>query len=492
MKIISKFLNKYSHLSQGKEMSKRFLILGTRLFSNKIEFDDDGNLSEKYYKFDQIPIKLSEFLNQSTQSLEKIIQEQNNILGTTSQLIFKSKEDEEKFLKNKNIKFSIPNKVYKSFLDKGMLGRAVKLQYKNLEVFIIGTIYERVDVLNIYKMLNYIKPDMIMLQMRPDRILSKIDKYYHRGDKELVKKLIRDPWEVQPSLKAKKNIKNLLLKNGFAISSNKLMNENVIQEQEQYELQPLHSERLTEQAISMIALWGEQKDIQIMISDMPELILIEKLANSLTLLQIRNIFDEVFREFPLNPDWEPRTTIGTAINLFPEIFVHHSDAFLAHSINTYAEMNGKENKKLVIFAGYGQTESLPLFLNYDMDRNSLMEVCKVPQRYVTFIQGEDSLEILAEKWCLLSLIINGNNYKLSETTSLFIDYLINKYARDDMIKTGFNSMNHLTSRTRFLFDKLYSDKTEEALKLVGDGYEIKKKNFIRKIFNDPLLNSQLL
>jgi hypothetical protein len=270
------------------------------------------------------------------------------------------------------------------------------------------------------------------------------------------------------------------------------MNDEIIKEQKSYELNPIHSERLTEDAISMISVWGEQKDTKIMISDMPELILLEKLSNSLTLLQIRNIFEEVFREFPLNPDWEPRNTLGIAINLFPDIFVYHSDAFLAHSINTYSIMNEKENKKLLIFTGYGQTESLPLFLNYDIDRNSLMEVCKVPQRHVSFIQGEDTLEILAEKWCLLSLIINGNQNQLSETTSLFIDYLINKYARDDMIKTGFNSLKHLTSRTRHLFDKLFQDKSLEAFKLVGEGYEIKKKNFMRKIFNDPLYNSQLL
>jgi hypothetical protein len=121
-----------------------------------------------------------------------------------------------------------------------------------------------------------------------------------------------------------------------------------------------------------------------------------------------------------------------------------------------------------------------------------MEICQVPQRYVSFIQGEDTLEILAEKWCLLSLIINGNQNKLADSTSLFIDYLINKYAKDDMIKTGFNSLNHLKSRTRFLFDKLYKEKSEEAFKQTGEGYEIKKKNFMRKIFNDPLLNSQLL
>lgn len=486
-----KILCKLGNFGKNK---KSLLLIGKSIhkFSSKLDFNDNGELSDKYYKLDEIPIKLSEFLNQSTQTLDELVEDQNKNLEKTSQLIFNSKKDEENFLKNKNLKFSIPNKVYKSFLEKGMLGNAVKLYYNNLEVFIIGTMYERIDVLNIYKMLNYIKPDIVMLQMRPDRILSKIDKYYNKGNKELLNKLIREPWELQPSLKAKKKIKNLLVKNGYAISNSKLMKDEITQEQQSYELNPIHSERLTEDAISMISLWGEQKDTKIMISDMPELILLEKLANSLTLLQIRNIFEEVFREFPLNPDWEPRTTLGTAINLYPDIFVHHSDAFLAHSINTYSSLNEKEQKKVLIFAGYGQTESLPLFLNYDIDRNSLMEICKVPQRYVSFIQGEDTLEILAEKWCLLALIINGNQNKLSDTTSLFIDYLINKYAKDDMIKTGFNSMSHLTSRTRFLFDKLYQDKTQEAFKILGDGYETKKKNFMRKIFNDPLYNSQLL
>jgi len=489
---IFKFRTHKDLLTNKKNYFKIFFTINKHEFTNKIEFSDDGKLSDKYYKFDEMPIKLSEFLNEQTQTLNEVVEDQNKKLEKASEMIFKTNDEKENFLKNKSLPFKIPKKVYKSFLEKGMLGNAVKLYYKNLEVFIIGTMYERIDVLNIYKMLNYIKPDMVMLQMRPDRMLTKIDKYYNKGNTELVQRLIRDPWEIQPSLIAKKKMKNLLVKNGYAISSSKLMKEEIVKEQEMYELNPNHSERLTEDAISMISLWAEQKDTKIMIADMPELLLLEKLANTLTLLQIRNIFQEVFREFPLNPDWEPRTTLGTAINLFPEIFVNHSDSFLAHSIDTYSNLTEKENKKLVIFSGYGQTESLPLYLNYDIDRNSLMEICQVPERYVSFIQGEDTLEILAEKWCLLSLIINGNQTKLADSTSLFIDYLINKYAKDDMIKTGFNSLNHLKSRTRFLFDKLYKEKSEEAFKYTGEGYEIKKKNFMRKIFNDPLLNSQLL
>jgi formylmethanofuran:tetrahydromethanopterin formyltransferase len=61
-----------------------------------------------------------------------------------------------------------------------------------------------------------------------------------------------------------------------------------------------------------------------------------------------------------------------------------------------------------------------------------------------------------------------------------------------MIKTGFNSENHLVKKTKHLYDELVVAKTEEALNFVGKGYEDKKKIFMRKIFNDPILNSQLL
>lgn len=481
-KIINNFLIKIR--------SKQFGIADKNTF-----YTEDGKLSDKYYKHERLPEKLAEALNENFQNLQKSIKEEggkeDEYLEIKKQ-IFPTENKEKEFLANKNIKFQIPRTIYKGFLNKGMLGEAIKLTHKNMELYVIGTMYDRINSINLYKLLNIVKPDVILLQLRPDRILSNINKYYDAEDNEILEKLIREPSEIQPSLEVRDQVKRRLMDKGFLISSQKGATNEELSKYKS--LSTDKSERLTNEAISVISLWGEQKNSKIVLSDLPEGLLIERVANSLSLLQIRQIFEDIFTQFPNNPDWEPRTSLGAAINLYPDLFVQPSDSVIAHTINTLSIANSGTAIKAVIFSGYGQTKSLPLHLNYDLDRNSLQKALTVPLRYKSFLQGEDSLEILAEKWCLLSIIINGVDLKNHEkqTTIQIISNLIHKYSRDDMIKTGFNSENHLVNRTKHLYNELVEAKTDQALEYIGKGYEIKKKLFMRKIFNDPLFNSQLL
>lgn len=446
---------------------------------------ENGKLSEKYYSPKLVPNNISENIIENFPSVKEILE--NKEIKDYKKEIFPTEEKEKAFLEDKSKKFNLPRKLYQNFLEKGMLGDAVKVKHNNIELYIIGTMYERIDSINLYKLLNYVKPDLIILQMRPDRILTNIDNYYDKDSSTFLNKLIRDSNEIQPSLELKEKTRRSLMNKGFLVSSDKAMSQEITSNYKA--ITSNQCERLSDEALSTISIWGEQKDTKILLADLPEGLLIEKLSNSLSLIQIQQIFEETFTQFPNNPDWEPRTSLGTAINLYPDLFVNPSDSFLAQTIDQLSKTTDNKPVRAISFVGYGQTISLPIYLNYDLDRNSIKNILTVPDRYKGFIASEDSLEILAEKWCLLSLIVYGLN---TEINSKLINHLIKKYARDEMIKTGFNSENHLKNRTAHLFNELMISKTDLAHKYIGEGYETKKKIFMRKIFNDPLLNSQLL
>jgi hypothetical protein len=330
----------------------------------------------------------------------------------------------------------------------------------------------------VYKLLNYVQPDLILMQMKPDKLLSNI---FHLKSLD-VNTLIRKPFEIQPSLSYKTNSIKELKKNGIIIADRSSKN-NILQEQ--YKEVSIN-ERITPEAMSMIALWGEEKNTDILLADMPEAFLIERISNKYSLMQIRQMFQEAFIQFPNNPDFEPHTPLGTAITLFPDVFIAPSDSFIAQTIN-----NIKKHKRVVAFVGYGQTRSLPLYLKHDLA--TLDSLIKAPPRYDSLITGEDTLEVLVEKWALLYLIIYGVEKceKFTSNDANVLD-LITKYAKDDVIRTGFNQEGYMIDRMKHLFDNLMQEKVEVALDFIGDGYELKKKTFMKKIYDDPYYNTQLL
>ena len=95
------------------------------------------------------------------------------------------------------------------------------------------------------------------------------------------------------------------------------------------------------------------------------------------------------------------------------------------------------------------------------------------------------------------LKVQKDNIEKYNYDSLFgddkiIDHLSRKYARDDLIKTGFNSEKFLINRMKYLYDCIIKEKRKEALCLIKIGYEKKKKGFMRRIIDDPLLSAEIM
>lgn len=477
-------INKNSFLNKFPTKSNILIPFTKKMIFYKRELVID----DKYYDINKSPIPLSESFEKPAVNLQDYIEKEKK-----NDLIFLTKEKEKSFLENKSLQFNLPKKTYEKYLEKGMLGNAEKISFKDIEIYLISTMYDRINNINLYKLLNYINPDMIQVQLKPEKIIKHIENFYQKEN--LFENLIRDAWEIQPSYELKEsNFKKLLDNNIFITSKSKT--EEISNKQKTFlDLGVYEPDRLSNDAISMISLWGEENKKKILISDSPDSLIVEKISNSNSLVFIREIYKNSLLCYPNNPDFEPRTVLGTAMNIYPDIFLNLSDIFISNCINKISDMPKEiKPKKLVCFLGYGQSKSIPYYLRYNVDRNDLVKYFDVNKRYESILYGEDNLEILVEKWVLLFMILNNaglkSNLKINSEEPQ-VDKLIKKYAREEFINTGFNSENFLISRMKHLFDELVKEKKILALEYLTEGHKIKKKMFMRKIYNDPVLNSQL-
>jgi len=462
-----------------------FLKLSKKYFLKNI---NQPIIDNKYYNIMKSTIPLSESLEKPPVELNEFIKNEKK-----EEQIFLTPEKEKAFLESKSTQFNLPKKTYTNYMEKGMLGNVERIRFKDVEIYFISTIYDRINSVNLYKLLNYINPDMIQIQLKPDKIINNIENFYQKQN--FIENLIREAWEIQPSLELKERNFKKLLDNNILITS-KSKKEDIVEKQKSFlDLGIYDPDRLSNEAISMISLWGEENKRKILVSDSPETFLVEKISNSYSVVFIREIFKNCLIQFPNNPDFEPRTILGTALNIYPDIFLHLSDIFISNCINEICKLPlEKRPKKLVSFLGYGQSKSIPNYLKFNVERSSLMEFLNVNKRYESIIYGEDNLEILVEKWVLLYLLFKNAGLKSElklNSNNAQVDQLIRKYAREEMIKTGFNSENFLISRMKHLFDELVQEKKILTLEYLSEGHKLKKKMFMKKIFNDPILNSQL-
>jgi len=465
--------------------SKLFKFQKKYIFNEHIE----PVIDKKYYDIIKSPISLSESLEKPAEKLKEYINKE----AKSENKIFITAEKEKIFLENKKIEFNLPKKTYTNYLEKGMLGNAEKIIFKEVEIYFVSTIYERINLVNLYKLLNYVNPDLIQVQIKPEKIIKNIEDFYQKEN--LAENLLRDAWEIQPSLELKeKNLKRLL-DNSILITS-KTKKEEIIHMQKNFiDLNIYDPDRLSNDALSMISLWGEENKRKIFVSDSPDSLLIEKISNNNSLVYIREIYKNSVMQYPNNPDFEPRTILGTAVNLYPEIFLNISDIFISNCINKICELpQNQKPKKLILFLGYGQSKSIPNYLQFNVERSNLISYFNNYKRYESALYGEDNLEILVEKWVLIYMLLKNAGLKSNlniSSNDVQIDNLIKKYARDEFIKTGFNSENFLIKRMKHLFNELVKEKKILTLEFLSEGHKNKKKAFMKKIYNDPILNSQL-
>lgn len=223
-----------------------------------------------------------------------------------------------------NLPLTLTSKDYQKIFSSHVHGSIDSFNYNTSELTILGTQYETTPIKNIYKILSASKPDIVYLQIRPEIFLTnfRINPKENGKFKKLTyfKQLVRSGREVMPNLNYYKKIENELKDNNVFTTGD--LDPKVLQiKYKDYKAR----ERIPNRTIATIAFYCEERNIPIVLCDMPDLVFRQSIANSLTLFQLQSILASCSKEMMFHPDLSPRNPMKMANLLYPEVFLEKSD-----------------------------------------------------------------------------------------------------------------------------------------------------------------------
>ena len=270
-----------------------------------------------------------------------------------------------------------------------------------------------------------------------------------------------------PSAEFREKVNDELLKSGILVDSKDEENQIRYKPYELYE-------RVSTLAAAIASYYGEAKDIDVILGDAPEFVYRQNIANSLTLLQLQNIFSHCSRELALYPDVQPQTPFSMACLLYPEIFVKPTDSYMC---TLFEYMIHKGYKDIFALVGYNQSETIKEYL--DKRRvSSLEEELKVTPATGTVVRDLQGEEVL-EKHSLLDVMIHGGKIMNNiENINFKTTYkMIEKHADPNHVDSSkFNNFRVLHYQFLVKYQKFF---TQEFSK----GKLMLSREFLRKSQN---------
>ena len=353
-------------------------------------------------------------------------------------------------------------------------GSATKVQLDNSTVTIINSDYSTLNPITLYRLLNFVKPDLILLNISPDSILPNFAELYEEDPEQI--KFIQGA-KIQPNSVAFENSAAILRKSGYLLNQNRISYKQ--------ETNRLAYDQLPPITKSLVSIWSDQRGVSLLPAEIPFYVFIKYLSNTLSLIQIQQIFEHVFLNLPQNPDIYPHTSYQACCFFFPDIFQNFKDTYQSALLQNIPD----SFKNILFLSSIGQTMTLPLLM--EMVPLTLTDLVKTPKRE-GFLMGTDSIEMLMEKAVLLSLLFKGVE---ANDASIIKDDSFRMFFRwcveEEIKETGYKEKEKLEEKAFFLFAALLADKRIRAMELLEKGQTEKEKMFVRTIFKTPNLNKQL-
>lgn len=375
------------------------------------------------------------------------------------------------FEKTKN--FQLKRKDYLDFMKENPNGRVNIFEYNSSKITLVGAQYEFLPIKNIFHLLNYSKPDVVLLQVKPDQILKnfklllKSEKTQQFSNSKYFSQCIRKPEEIMPSVQHCKRVMSHLEKNRIYVSKHPKTFENLYKS---YEIQ----DRLSMDAIATACYYCEVNSIPLILCDVPELAFRQDFLNSKTLMQVQNIFTRCSRELALYPDLQPQTPLNAGYYVYPELFLEKSDKYIATLINYILKPKGFKGKNIFALLGYLQSDSVASYLNSRTPSNFDLELTS-PEPVNNFIREVTSEEVL-EKHAIFDVMQQGI-FVLQEFENLEFPMtykIIEKYA--DPFKV--NDKKHQEFRIlHYEFLKKYQHFCQKEFE---EGKQILKREFLKQ------------
>ena len=170
---------------------------------------------------------------------------------------------------------------------------------------------------------------------------------------------------------------------------------------------PPYKGRLTLEAIATIALWAENSKKSIILGDIPQHLNYTRISNNNSLLQLQSLLHQSTERLGESPDDYPRTPFGSGLNLYPDVLLHNTDEYISallKSITTPDIFPPEHMKSIVCFLGYGQTRSLPHYLQYSQQTLPLF-MQPSTQLFKTLL-GTETPHMFIEKLSILDILFN--------------------------------------------------------------------------------------
>mmetsp|Transcript_26782 Transcript_26782/g.48267 ORF Transcript_26782/g.48267 Transcript_26782/m.48267 type:complete len:405 (+) Transcript_26782:305-1519(+) len=260
------------------------------------------------------------------------------------------------------------------------------------EVFIVSS--SEIGV-NLYKILEEIKPQRIVLQVRADEVFYKNFQVLQPFERLVDLNLSFSPEQVMPSYAHYVAARDHMASLGMRKSRNTLEPNNF----KAYRI----STRLSLESITYASMWGLHEGINsIVLGAAPLALQYPHLTSQLSLVQLVQLASSVCTRLGQYPDLisrnEPEVPLTAASKLFSDIFLGFDDEFTARVVSYLAD----EANPIVVLAGTGQHYGIRHYLeqptrDFPIDQNPRLKS----------IIRTDKTEVVIDKIAFLDVFFNG-------------------------------------------------------------------------------------
>ena len=433
-----------------------------------------SEFQEKTITFQSIVKKLSSAnipLDYKRDLFSKII----TTFDKTEQSEHEKTKTESKFIKTSD--FTITSENYSEFIKSNPFGTLETFEYKDTQFAILGISYTNIPSQNLWKILDMFKPDLLFVQGFPDDFISDFSlnqrnpKTNHFSNRLFFEQLI-----LKHPLHFHSDLINEILED---VSKHCLedFSEQFIKNIHETN-KPLKSlasrDKLTDKALFVSYLFAELNQIPLVFSDIPDLVLREKVCIDLTLTDLRQILNITTEMIPNNPDLTPDTPLNMTHMVYPESFTFHSDSYTT-SLIEYT-LKKQQPKRVFVLGGNLQGFSLKAMLN-NRKIKTIHENLIVEDFKKSLFQ-DHSIEVLCEKLAIFDVMKFGRdilNLKISDFPQSMA--LIQKYS-------GLEKNDKELRFYYYLHQQMVRKYLERYIETFQSGIQLLEKRLFQKMVNE--------
>lgn len=399
-----------------------------------------------------------------------------------TQLQTAGKKPQNKVLKSADFSLSIAE--YDDIIQKNLFGSLEVFEVQGVMVCIIGACYTHIPPENIWKLLSMFEPDMVLLQAFPDdfvpgfRLNHKSESSGAFSPQNYAKQL----FVTQPAAYPEQFYSEIIsaVNGQLPDAIDEPFTKSFLQEAAEgfnvrKGLPPLRSfDKLTDAAIATASLYAKKHDVPIGYSDIPDIILRERICVRSGLTDLKNILKTATENIAKNPDFTPDTPMNLAHLAYHQTFTLPSDNYTTSFIQQLIAR--KKPKRLLVLAGNLQAQSLKALLTRKAETPILNHLSSEAFKETLF--QKHSLEILTEKLGIIDVIKHGKGIIADKITQFPQSMaLIQKHS-------GLSETDKEYRFYHYLHQQMVKKYLDQYLKVYEKGIEELKLHFQQRLIRE--------